>query len=343
MKTLSICLILLPLFMVGCLEIDTLTKINADGTMQRSLEIKGSTDAIFATSFNIPRADVSLWEVSLDSLSDEDYLYHASRKFESITELNQSFEKNTGPLRFKVKADFNQTQGLFFTRYYYTEKLWVDIPGPELAISDFLSETELKTLILNKTRAGVIDSLEIQRIEDQLDIYLQRRVFEDFANELRMGALRSGNTQAVEIALKTHADSLIAKLSSTMNFDEENSWKTTLSEYFDPQIVDEIHENNTAGFIHFSERWNFFEEVLMNDYKLGIEMPGMIRKTSALDVRGNYMNWEPEPLAFFFGGVMLEGESSVVKPWPLLFTGVLFLLTLIVSVASFVRHRKSSV
>ena len=344
MKHVKISAVFIPFLMVGCLEIETLTRIHPDGSIERVLDLKGSTEAIFETSFNIPRADVSLWEVSLDSIGDEKHLYHATRTFNTVAELNQSFEMNTGPLRFKAKSELTQSQGLFFSRYFYTEKLWVDLPGPKLSMEGFLSESELQKLIISESDESDVDSLEAQRLEDQFDRYLEQRIFEDFVNELRLGALQTGKADELETVIAANRDSLIIKLGTTNYYNENEVWQTIMGAYFEasPSLLDDIHEKNSSGFEGFYQRWGFFEEVLINDYSFSIEMPGVIRKTSAIDVRGNRMNWEPNVIELFFGGATLEAESSVVKVWPLLFTGVLFLLTLMVSVASFVRQRKAS-
>lgn len=337
-------IVLIPLLMMSCLEIDTLTKIHPDGTLERSVEVKGSEAEISKTSFNLPRKDRLDWQISQEPAEDENVLYRAKRKFESVQALNESFSENSGPLRMKIRSELDQTEGLFFTRTYYSEKVWADLPGPNLPITEYVSQSEFDAFILSGTDAGegLLDSIEARRIEDRLDLYLQKTIFEDFAGELRRGARLSDSSDEVEALISEHADSLVVQLNSTNYYDENQAWKSILKTYLPNELLDLIQESNAEGFDQFYTRWQFFEELILNDYSFSIELPGVIRKTTALDVRGNRMTWEPEAISFFFGGVVMEAESSQVRIWSVVLTAALFLLTLVVTIVSFVRQRKNS-
>lgn len=343
MKILKFIPALLPLLMAGCLEIDTNTQINPDGSVERTIELKGSASSIAKTSFNIPRVDAELWEITRDSIGDDNFLYHAQRSFDSVDDMNTSFEANTNPQRVKIKSKLIQSEGLFFSRYYYQEKLWADLPGPDLSLDEYLSELELQNLILNDTDigAGTLDSLEAERLEQQLDLYFQHRIFGDFVEELRIGAKLSGTLQILNEVLENQQDSLVVKLGKTNYYDENQVWISVLEDYFDNKIIESIHENNAEGLSHFYARWQFFEEALLNDYSFSIELPGVVRNTSALDVRGNRMTWDGEAILLYFGGIQLEAESSIIRVWSVVITAILFLLTLVVTVLSFLRQRSA--
>jgi hypothetical protein len=51
------------------------------------------------------------------------------------------------------------------------------------------------------------------------------------------------------------------------------------------------------------------------------------------------MTWDPETIKLFFGGISLEAESSVIKPWSRVITGLILFLTLIVTLVGFIRQR----
>jgi len=341
MKLLNLFPVLLPVLMTSCLEIDTTTRIHPDGRVERAIELKGSATSISETSFNIPRVDAHLWQITQDSIRDDKFHYQARRKFETVDEMNASFEANTSPVHVKIKSELIQSQGLFFTRYYYQEKLWADLPGPNIPMEEYLSEDELQKLILNDTDAGegLLDSLDEQRLEEQLDRYFQYRIFEDFVEELKAGAQGSGVSQKLNEVLETERDSLVLKLRNTNYYNENLVWKSILKDYFDPGMLELIQENNSEGLNRFYQRWQFLEDVLLNDYSFSVELPGVLRKTTAPDVRGNRMTWEPDAMLLFFGGVQLSAESSIVKIWSVVITGLLFLLTLVITIMSFIRQR----
>jgi len=244
MKFSSISVVLIPLLMTSCLEIETLTKINSDGSLNRSIEIRGSEAEIQGTSFNIPRVDSIAWKISTEDVRDDKVLYRATKSFASVAEMNRSFENNSNPQRVKIKAELSQAQGLFFTRYYYSERIWADLPGPNLPMAEYVSQAEVDALILSETGEGQLDSSEAKDIEDRLDVYLQKRIFEDFADLLREGARRAGKIELVELVLSEHSDSLMSQLSVTNFYNENQVWKSILGNYLDAGVVEAIQEHN---------------------------------------------------------------------------------------------------
>ncbi|MBC8375298.1 MAG: hypothetical protein H8E26_04575 [FCB group bacterium] len=341
MKYVRTAIMMIPLLMMGCLEVETTSEVHEDGSITRSIQLKGSAESISNTNFNIPRHEIALWEITQDSLKDDRHLYHAKAKFESVEALNQSFKLNTMDPGVQIIASLVRDEGFFFNRYYYRENIWADLPGPKLPLEPYLSQSELDVLIMNEVEGneGLLDSMESARLEHQWELYMEQLIYDDFVAELRKGGKSSGNLSAIDGMVKEHSDSLMKALSTTNFYDENRVWKTVLGNYVDDAILDEVEQANTAGFTRFYKSWQFFEEVLMDDYSFSVELPGVIRNTSASDVRGNRMTWDPETIKLFFGGIALEAESSIVKPWSLVITGLILLLTLVVTLAGFIRQR----
>jgi len=344
MKLLKTTIIMLPLLMVACLEIETTSKVNPDGSIERTVQLKGPADDIETSSFNLPRHDLTLWQITRDSLEEDKFRYKASRTFESVDDLNQSLKLDAADPGIQIEAKLEIDEGFFFRRYFYQENIWADLPGPDLPMEAYVSQSELKKLQVSETDSGegLVDSVEIARIEDRLDDYLQNVIFEDFVAVLREGGRRSGNLEIVDMLIKENADSLSEALELTNFYNENLVWKSILGEYMPASVVDEIQAANAEGLADFYQRWQFFEEVALDDYHLSVELPGVIRETSALDVRGNRLSWDPEPIWVFFGGISIEAESSVIKPWSLVITGLLLLLTLVLTIVSFFRQRAKS-
>lgn len=341
MKCFKIAVMLISLMMVSCLEVETTTVVNIDGSIQRSIELKGSEKSIAETSFNIPRHDIALWQITQDSLKDDRLLFHAAAKFESVEALNQSFKLNTMDPGVQIIASLVSDEGFFFNRYYYRENIWADLPGPKLPMEPYLSQSELEALLISDAEGNesLLDSIESARLEHQWESYMEQLIYDDFVVELHKGGTNSGNLSVIDEMIKEHSDSLMKALSTTNFYDENLVWKSILENYIDSTVIDDVELSNTAGFARFYKSWQFFEEVLLDNYSFSVELPGVIRNTSANDVRGNRMTWEPETIRLFFGGISLEAESSVIKPWSLIITGMLLLLTLVVTLAGFIRQR----
>ena len=342
MKNLRLQLLLLPLIMTGCLDIETLSSIHPDGSIDRQVELEGSSEKITRTSFNIPRNDTADWQFSVEELSKERQHYRATRHFESVAAMNESFLLNSSPLRIKIESRLELHHGLFLTRYAYQERLWADLPGPDLSMDPYLSQLELEKLKLVNTAVDttLLDSVEQARLEERFEAYLSRRVYEDFLQEVQVGVQRAALEDVFKNMLEMHGDSLYADLETTNFYDENDVWQEILEKYMGHNSSQAIIDANPEGFEAFQERWQFFEEVLFNGYDLSIEMPGVLRQTNASDVRGNLAHWEPDAVNFFFGGVTLEAESSKVHLWALALTAAILLLTLIVTIGSWLRQRR---
>ncbi len=336
----NLILLVLPVFMTACLDIETVSVVHQDGSIDRQIELKGSENDIAATSFNIPRRDTSQWLINREVQSDKKLTYLASRSFASVSEMNQSYEVNSNPLTVKIVAAFEKSHGFFYTRFSYQERIWADLPGPALDLGDYLNEAEVKILLDGEKDDTSVDSVEMERLDQQLDKYLKRRIFEDFLSVLRTSARIVGRSAEVEAVLVESGDTLQSRLDLTDFYDENLVWKTLLGEFLDTAVVEDIERGNSQGLVEFYERWQFVEDVFLNDHHFNIQMPGVIRQTNANQVLGNMLSWNPESGHFFFGeGVILKAESAQVNIWSAVLAGMVLVLTLLVTIVGYLRNR----
>ena len=333
---------MVPVLMAGCLEIETTTRVNIDGSIERSVQLKGSASSLSGTRFNMPRHDLNSWQVTTDSLGDDRFLYHAVANFESVEKLNHSFEQNTQDPGVKIKASLVLDEGIFFKRYFYKENIWADLPGPNLSMDPYLSQAELEALLEHDVEGSdsTLDSLESVRLEHQWERFMKQLIYEDFLMELREGGQLSGHLEAIDGMLAEHSDSLLTILEKTNFYDENLVWKSILTRYVAASIIDDVDAANTHGFARFYESWQFFEDVLMDSYTFSVELPGVIQNTSTGNVDGHRMTWEPESIRLFFGGFSLEAESSKAKPGTMIFAGLLLLLIVILILAWSLRPKR---
>jgi hypothetical protein len=190
--------------------------------------------------------------------------------------------------------------------------------------------------------SSAMDSVEAAKLEGRLVDYLDQVIFADFFEEVLEGAEQGSILEQIEPDLTKHKDSLLALLKDTNYQDDNPVWQEIMGGFIDSSLVKIIWENNITGFTHFYQSWQFFDNLMVDDFEFSIELPGVIRKTNALDVRGNRLSWKPEAIFFFFGGVDLEAESTQINIWSVILTGILVLLTLVVSLYGFFRRGRSN-
>ncbi len=346
MKYLKSCILLLPLLLTGCfsvLEVETTSKVNLDGSIERTIQLTGSENEILETKFIIPRQDLDLWQITMDSVEDNRFLYKANANFESVDELNQSLMLNAEDPGVQITADLEIEKGLFFTRYLYSEKVWYDLPGPDIPMEKYLSRRELMSGMSSESNTGMreLSPKEEKRIERRFEEYLQHKYFEGLVIELREGALVSGHIEELEKVLETNSDSLIIELEEVYFDDEYLEWKSILTKYLTPIMLEDIYLSNIEGFDRFLQGWNFLETLLIA-HKISVELPGVIRKNFDNEILGNRAVYTPSSILMFFGGVTLDAESAVARPGALIIGGILMALLLGGSVVELVRKRHKS-
>ena len=341
MNKYSLIVIFTCFLLTSCLEIETFTQINADGSIKRKITLEGLADGIQATRFNIPRHDLHLWQVSSDSIDPQKILYSAQRTFESIDALNQSFLKDNGDLKVNIKSELDVSNWLIFTSYKYTEKIWADLPGPQVPMDSYLSSDDLSKLFINKNLAeeSRMDSAETQRIENALVSYLEYRAFSDFILELRVGARSVGIEDLLDETLKLMSDSIFVQLKESNYYDTNSEWIEVLGETFDDSTLVNIERENSHGFKSFQNRWDFVEEMSLNNHSFNVALPGVVRETNSNQLSGSSLEWNPDPLQFFFEGVELRAESREFNELTAVIIGLIVFFGLAIMLVWILRRR----
>jgi len=76
----------------------------------------------------------------------------------------------------------------------------------------------------------------------------------------------------------------------------------------------------------------------MENYQQVVNMPGLITETNSLELKGNQVSWNVEPLSFLFDDYNMHVESRVVNYWMFALTGFLVLLLIIFLIIKAIRN-----
>lgn len=336
MKAQHIILSIITMLFSSCLDIETLTLVNEDGSVERTVSLEGSLEDIEGTGFNRPREELDLWDVQWDSTSEDHSKFSATRRFKDGDELNENLKLNADSLTTWANVEVLKRNGFFYTRYEYTERVWAILPGPELPMDHYVSDAELSLLLESddEDREAYEDSLELADIEERMDQYLELRIYEDYLGELRKAGEKLGRSEELESVLLVASDSLLKNLSLTNYYIGNPTLKEILAQYMELDFVEDLLEAGDPGLQDFYRRWQFFEEVLLNEITLQATLPGVIRATNATEVVGNRAALPVPGHILFFGGEALEVSSAKLNVWAVVITGIVLLLTLILSLWS---------
>ena len=143
--------VLLVILVSGCLEYTMTTRVLPDGSIERTILVKGDSADILKGSLPVP-VD-STWKISAgyeeksegDSTGKKQYVYKASKVFRNSTELNKEINHSVegeGPILREVRVE--KKFRWFNTFYKYAETYKQTFPFHRKTVDEFLSEEELE-------------------------------------------------------------------------------------------------------------------------------------------------------------------------------------------------------
>jgi hypothetical protein len=91
-------------------------------------------------------------------------------------------------------------------------------------------------------------------------------------------------------------------------------------------IFDRLKEIQPSLFGEFNRKLKFLENLmLMENFQVEAEMPGLITATNSSALSGNRVSWEIFPMAFLLEDYSMTVESRVINVWAFVISGLILL------------------
>jgi hypothetical protein len=355
-------MVMLAFLGTSCLEYTFTTKVNADGSCERVLLVKGDSSELDNGTIKLPNDTNWQWvfvKGIKDSINDS---YTGTAKFKKVSDLNRYFLLPEDSLPgVSIKVECKRKFRWFYTYIVYTETYQKLLQLNRVPISGYLTreeadlvmseesdliyfpEQDLLRLKKDSTETNVLsheDSLKMNKklklLEGKLNTWLLTSIFEEIYAVFLEKASLSTDHENLVASLQDEKDTIKAWWVAN-KFELDNFLKDKNLRYWSDSLlnltgkyVPLVTENRQL--LNDTARINRIEEKVMeawgltdDSYNNNVLMPGLIMKTNATSLSGNMVSWKPEAENFFLYDYVMEVESRIINRWVFWLTGILIL------------------
>jgi hypothetical protein len=311
---------ILAILAPGCKkDLKIATKINSDGSCERTIVVKEAKKLSDLDGIAFPLPVDSTWTIRFEKLAGDTLTsFIAQKTFDNVNQLNNEYQKK-GKIRIEIK--FEKKFRWFFTYFDYQETYKWFSPFQKITLSSFLTPEEYADYKKGDTSKALKKRLEEFQMEN---------IYEEFYSQL-IDSIQILHDPALPASIFAEKkQELLEKLrSSHKSPDVAKSIETALGiklskerkQYF-AHLSDAI-EKSISNKLQSDDAGNYTNEV---------SMPGIILNTNARTVEGNTVKWKFDSEAYELEDYTMTVESRVANPWATYVTGgaVIIIIALLV-------------
>ena len=331
----AICLLGLTLF-PACLEVNTTSQINTDGTILRTIVFEDDSASIYRGKFAVPLD--SLWQRSIQKVDKEKFRLTATRLFKGVDEMNTALEGTFGKT-LQYHFEFVKSFQWFFTVYRFEETNLKYNQFESIPLTDYVSQYEIDGLreheIEKKPFASKGDSLSMSAAEERFDEWTKRNLFEAIYTVFLNSVRKVNDPRLTVQAVEEQKDTLYRRSEKNlMNFDTLGIIFRTV---FHNRSVDKAWLADSAELKEISKKMN---GDFGGSYVTSIVMPGLVTGSNAPTIEGNKATWKDFKDYAKYLGYTMWIESKQVNWWAVIATGVLVVLLAVLLAVSAMKRRR---
>jgi hypothetical protein len=354
----------------GCLEYKVVTQIMEDGSIRRTVTVRGDSSLIFEQS--VPLYDDPGWEIQTryepqdgqDPDGDEVFVLEATRTFPDVNSLNEViYTEPSHSDRLNIKAAFQKQFRWFYQLYQYSETYIMRFPFRSQSIHDFMTSSELRVYYAEddqivydpeKDSLGLVsddmilpiltheDSLRVHELKDQLDVkyeeWAKRNLFDAFYSELETAF----ETLSFVPGPGNLKEDLYQWLDSNKVFeeifDEQNVLLAEVAGFYRLDSAN-LHTANRVGFDEFNRKTKELEFNL-DSFNHQVLMPGMVLQSNAGETDGNLVSWNFTTNDFYASDYTMTVQSRVINRWMIVVSAGIVLLVVGILIYSLIVKRR---
>jgi hypothetical protein len=346
------------LILGGCKDIRTVTRIYSGGSCERTIVVVSDTTDFEEVTYPLPIEND--WTIQTEEVEEEGKIRYQrtyKKRFSKVSRLNAELERSGEELILPISVRLKKRFRWFSTFYEYHESYQSFFPFHSLPMEVYLTEEEIRLYHEGSDTTGVHkinpdadeDDLEVYRappdsIEDKIEDWANRNVFEVFFQELIHGAQRLDEPGLTKEIIETHKEKLYQTVfQMDTDLDDENVIPEILrvsSEILGTDLVNQLRPEITEAVDEIRIKMDYVEETASNSYENQVIMPGLVMDTNADEIEGNRLSWSIDPDAFMHKDYEMWAESRIVNRWAVWVTGGILLMVLGILIVLTVRGRR---
>lgn len=328
------------LIISSCREINISTVVNKDGSFTRIVTITGDSTEIFKSGLPYPVDHTWKMDLIRDTTGDgdKDYILTYTKFYSNSTIINDELSEDTSWRRKLDRSiQVEKRFGFFYSYLVYKETIGAANPFKLVDYTDYLSKEDLLWLTGGKLAINSSDSAKIEQAEDRTDEYLQATVTAEVVSILKKGIVQLNNPSIVPDQVDNFKDSIALKVDD-WDLKSSREFVDFYAEWINNDEVIKIKELKSTQFKNLDNDMQLLLNIFdMEDYKVTVELPGIITKTNSLSSIGNQVHWNVNSSSILFEDLNMHVESRVVNKWMFVIAGVILFLLIALTIYKSVR------
>jgi hypothetical protein len=336
-----VCCLLCLLPVTGCLETETTTVVQSDGSLTRSVALKADSAGLAAgmRMFGVDDA----WTVEQTGADQKEHSLVARRTFRTVDAMSDALTGEPGR-RIGIKPRLTNSYNWFFTTYRY-EETWSKLnPADAVPVSEYLSAAEIASFERRITSPDSVvspaDSVAAEDSGDRFNKWNSRNSFEEYYGLLRQGIRRLADPQLTEAMAKEAKERCFA---TAEHFDWANGNLQELEKSFagvlGSPLLTKALDSSRNEIDAFRSRMVFQQSVLASSHKVHVEMPGNITATNAGRVQEGTVSWDGFIALAYIGNYTMWVESREIRWWETAISGLILLGILVWGISAMARPK----
>jgi hypothetical protein len=351
------------------------TKINADGSLDRTIQVVADdSTSVFEGNLKIP-SDTS-WKISTrwiysvegDTTSEKKFEYTASKHFSNIHELNKYLTVVGDTTTFiKISGRLEKKFRWFYTYYSYAETYQKSFPFNQFSPDKFINENELSYFYDDKyiyvkekdslvhlkdlDKIPVLNHQDSLRMEDlgnnilkKLSTYIGKSIYEEYYQYL-LTELKTLDNAKYQYLLK-NKDSIYSHSRLSDALTDLKEQKGDPFETINQEIglsTDSVEKLNPSAFKPLNTKIENTINLFFDDQKIRneVSLPGELLNTNADSISRGIAYWNYNEHYFFLSDYRLLAESRTINRWTFYLTGIIAVALGLSLITTLISRKKS--
>jgi hypothetical protein len=318
------------LWFAGCLEYHTTTTVRDDGSILRTVVIRGDSMSTHRWDFVVPVDSTWSWERAKSG--DREWTLTLRREFPSAGSFNDYQSALAGSiLRSTVSVEWSFRW--FTTVYRYREHMPSVNSFQFVPLSDYIPPADLEAFLRHEVQkaefSSPAESLTVENASGQFEAWARRNEFEALYGALRLGvtrlAERSFTPESLDVRKRRLAEGYEALRDTGDVFDAEDLVKRRyewLKRWKEP-VVRRAAAAARDSMEAIEAEMQTMHRLMEFPHKTTVVMPGLLTTSNARSVEGSSARWEDYLIVLYFQDLTFEAESAETNWWAVVVTGLL--------------------
>jgi hypothetical protein len=338
----------LALLSSGCLEIETTTTVNTDGSFVREIEF-GDDDTTKGVDLSPLFQTDSTWTSVRHKVKDTSWVTTMTKVFSDKHALAEALRGRRGQ-SLEICVGFEKRFLWFTTEYAYSETLLCYNQIKAVPLTRYLTPAEVDFWLGHEKRdeknpfRSTEDSLAFERLEKIGPEWDSRNKFEEFFSLFLEGVKEFNNADLTVQNVTSAKESLYAHCGPILlgtSFEGIDTLQVEVQRVLATPHVKAVFDASSDRFREFQRKVKFASDLMAEPYtKAAIVMPGLITATNARSIEGNRLEWKDFMARGYVADFTMWGESRVINWWAVILTGGAVIVVAALLIFSAMRRRR---